>query len=98
MNLNKKQQDLEKEIKELKELRFDAYNGNELLNENELLIQKQSELKGIKFAKEEILKEITALNQKFRKDNTTQRLSGDEFNDLWEEELREAIISLRGNK
>ena len=39
---------------------------------------------------EEFLKLIENLNIRFRKENIPQRLSGDEFNDLWEEELKQA--------
>jgi len=42
-------------------------------------------------ALKDVLKLIKNLNINFRKDNTPQRLSGDEFNDLWEEELKARI-------
>ena len=35
-----------------------------------------------------VIEEIEKLNESFRKDNIPQRLSGDEFNDKWEEELK----------
>jgi len=34
------------------------------------------------------LKTLKDLNEEFRKDNIPQRLSGDEFNDYWEEKLK----------
>ena len=34
------------------------------------------------------LKTLKDLNEQFRKDNIPQRLSGDEFNDFWEEILK----------
>jgi len=41
-----------------------------------------------KKAERERIREIARrLNDKFRADNTPQTLSGDEFNDVWEEEL-----------
>ena len=39
----------------------------------------------------DVLKLVDGLNERFRKDNMPQRLSGDEFNDLWEEELKKEI-------
>ena len=36
----------------------------------------------------QVIKEIEKLNESFRKDNIPQKLSGDEFNDKWEEELK----------
>lgn len=36
----------------------------------------------------EELKTVEDINEEFRKDNTPQRLSGDEFNDMWEEKLK----------
>jgi len=42
-------------------------------------------------ALEEVEKIIESLNEEFRKDNVPQKLSGDEFNDLWEEKLKSKI-------
>ena len=38
------------------------------------------------------LKTLKDLNEKFRKDNIPQRLSGDEFNDYWENILRAVAL------
>jgi len=41
------------------------------------------------------LKTIEDLNEEFRKNNIPQRMSGDEFNDYWEEQLRAEAIKWR---
>ena len=65
--IHKKQQDLEKEIEQLLEERK-QYNNRGLFNQerdiiNEKLAPLKAELKGIKFAKEEMLKEIEEIIQ-----------------------------------
>lgn len=38
------------------------------------------------------LKNLKDLNEEFRKDNIPQRLSGDEFNDYWQEQLKAEAV------
>ena len=42
-----------------------------------------------------VIEEIEKLNESFRKDNIPQRLSGDEFNDKWEEELKAKLEEMK---
>ena len=56
--LTKKQQDLEKEIEEIRRYRIDNKKGKSQPKKNTKLKRLKTYLKGIKFAKEEILKEI----------------------------------------
>jgi len=53
---------------------------------------------GYKIAIKKVFEIAEKLNEKFRKDNTPQRLSGDEFNDIWEEELKLELEKLKGEK
>lgn len=38
------------------------------------------------------LKTLKDLNEEFRKDNIPQRLSGDEFNDYWEDKIKAEAV------
>jgi len=42
-----------------------------------------------------VIEEIEKLNESFRKDNIPQKLSGDEFNDKWEEELKAKLEKMK---
>ena len=54
--------------------------------------------KGKETGKFEVIKQVmeiaTYLNTKFRKNNTYVRVSADEFNDIWEEELKSKLGEL----
>ena len=63
--LNKKQQDLEKEIKEQSDISNEESEKG-LINfmRGKIIIEAKAELKGIKFAKKEMLKEMDAIIKK----------------------------------
>ncbi len=82
----------EKELKEgCGEIALQVGYNRTYCGERILCIKCKAKLETLQERNSEVKQVIKDLNVRFRKDNTPQRLSGDEFNDLWEEKLLQKL-------
>ena len=86
-------------VETLKELiRIEKKSKQKAIFSEKYLRQLERRIKIFQAGKSDVIKQVIEiveyLNEKFRKENTYVRCEGDEFNDIWEEELKSRLGEL----